>query len=203
MTLVRTLVIALAALAAGSPAARLAPSLTSAESNVAYAVAAVCAPYVLEGADPAGLPPRQPLVQDDGWRSRVFEGLGAPKRVGYAGFVHVAVGAPRGGRDCELTAGEGDPQKLRQAILAVLQARPEGFAPSRSRYLPGSHFATEDNLCTRGDSRAPTAFVLLSAAPEHAHPAVLLTVAASPSRMESCDRPGVRMNYRALAPDQG
>jgi len=85
-------VTALAACSPGPNAGSSGPSMTSAESNIAYAVSAICAPFVLDNKDEASLPTHQPLVRNDGWSEGVFERLGAkPVRVGFAGFVHVAV----------------------------------------------------------------------------------------------------------------
>ena len=53
-----------------------APSWTSAEANVTYAVAALCEPFVLDRVDPARLPIRQRLVHSDGvsLRARTIRG---------------------------------------------------------------------------------------------------------------------------------
>ena len=127
----------LAVVATISSAPFPAPSLTSAEANIAYAVGGICAPYVLEGATAESVLAPRRLISDDGLKTPTFERLGSrPVRVGFAGFVHVGVGV-RPGRVCEVTASGGDPQKLRGAVLRVMEARPEGFSPSQSRYLPG------------------------------------------------------------------
>ncbi len=174
-----------------------------AEGNVGYAVAAICAPYVLDGVDPASLP-RGKLVMDDGWREFSGQDPGSQHlRVGFAGFVHAEIGTSNGNRQCDITTKHADPQAMRHAVLAALAKRPEGFVPTRSHYLPG-HFATEDQLCTSAASAHPAATVLLSAAPPELRDrqSILFTLGDSATRMESCDHPGVHMNYRALAPDQ-
>jgi hypothetical protein len=176
------------------------PSWTSGESNIAYAVSAICAPFVFDGRDATSLPMSRPLVSDDGWNEVTFERLGArPVRVGLAGFVHVAVAAKDGRRQCEVTSSHADPQALRASALAVLARRSEGFAPTRSRYAPG-RFAAEDMLCAAATSPHPGGFVLLSAArPENRDQvAVLLSLSDGAPRMASCDHDGVRMNYRTL-----
>ena len=53
------------------------PSLTSAEDNVAYAVGAICAPYVLDGAAAADVLRPRSLVSDDGLKAPIFDGLSA------------------------------------------------------------------------------------------------------------------------------
>jgi hypothetical protein len=96
------------ALVGCSPNASGKPSWNSGTDNIAYAVSAICAPYVFDGVDASKLPTRQTLVHDDGWRrdytlaSQTAEA--GPVRVGYAGFVHVVVSATGKGRQCEITA---------------------------------------------------------------------------------------------------
>ena len=125
-------------LTACSPVGRSGPSWFLPESNVAYAASAICAPYVLDNADAAGLLMAQPLVRDDGWRANGDKLDGGHVRVGVAGSVHVAIGGVNGGgRACEISSGGADPQAMRHAVLAVLAQRPEAFAPTRSHYLPG------------------------------------------------------------------
>lgn len=188
--------IAAVALAAALPR----PSLTSAPDNAAYAVAAICAPFVLDGVEAERLPLEGSLVHGDGYKAPIFQGQGlTPVRVGFAGFVHVGVGVVRGRRDCEITTGEGDPQALRRVMLDALASRPEGFVPAKSRYLPGRSFATEDWVCASPESRNPTALVLLSATPTEGR-RVLFTLSAGGERDASCDRDDVRLNYRTLIP---
>jgi hypothetical protein len=178
------------------------PSLFSAESNVAFAVQAICAPYVLDGVEEAKLPLRRPLVAQDGYTSPTIQRLGVKAvRVGAAGFVHVAVATDASGRHCELSASRADPQSLRKAILAALADRPDHLAPAKSRYLPG-RWESEDMLCTAADSPHPGGFVLMSVAPaaEKDRLAILFTLAEAPTRGEQCDHEGVKMNYRTLAP---
>ncbi len=198
-----SIVAILAAVFVASACARQAPepSLTSAEGNVAYAVSAICAPFVLDGVDEARLPTHQQLVHGDGWNEQVFQRLGTqPVRVGFAGFVHVGVSASGGNRECDITAARADPQALRQAALTALAVRPEHFAPTKSRYLPG-RFATEDMLCASADSAHPTALVLLSSPrpEESSKVALIFTLSDAGPRMQSCDQAGVPMNYRTLA----
>ena len=185
-------------LSACSPVHR--PSWTSAEDNIAFAVSAICAPYVLDSADEASLPTHKSLVHDDGWNEGAFQRLGArPVRVGFAGFIHVAVGVIGGHRQCEITSRQADAQALRTSALAALKTRSEAFAPTASRYLPG-RFATEDMLCASAQSAHPGGFVLLSAAkPEgRQSTSVLLTMSDEGARMPACDRNNVPMNYRTL-----
>lgn len=183
----------------GSGTAAADPSLTSAEDNVAYALGAICIPFVLDGTSRESLPLNQRLVHPDG-----FDALARPNpeavRVGLAGFVHVTfTGGPGGLRGCDIGAKDADPQSLRKALLAVLAMRPEGFSPTRSKYLPG-RFATEDMLCAAADSPHSGAFVLLSAThpEERGRISVLFTLANVSARMESCDHEGVKLNYRTL-----
>lgn len=202
LRLVAGLGLALAASCAARAADPQKPSLTSAEPNVAYAVSAICAPFVLDDIAESALPTSQPLVRSDGWSEPIFQQLGAkPIRVGFAGFVHVGVGVKGTQRQCEMTAKHADPQALRHAVLDALALRPEHFAPTKSRYLPG-HFASEDMLCAAADSPHPSAFVMLSSpAPEEKDRiAILFTHMDARSRMPSCDQAGVKMNFRALAP---
>jgi hypothetical protein len=202
----RTAALALIGMIAALPAAaaeKAQPSLTSAESNVAFAVKSICAPYVLDGVEEAKLPLRRPLVAEDGYSSPSIQQLGAKAvRVGFAGYVHVGVGGPNGARRCELSAARADPQSLRKVVLETLAERPEHFAPTRSRYLPGARWDSEDTLCAAADSAHPGAFALLSVAPaaERDRIAILLTLAEAPARGAQCDHEGVRMNYRTLAP---
>lgn len=177
------------------------PSLTSAEANVAFAVPAICVPYVLDAKTEAELPLKRPLVASDGWVEPTFQRMGVSAtnlRVGFAGRVHVAIAAPGNARACELSASADDAQALRKVVLQALEARPERFAPTRSRYLPGSRFESEDMLCTAADSARPNTFVLLSTA--HTPGMILLTLRDSPPRGEACDHEGVKMNFRTLAP---
>jgi hypothetical protein len=95
-------------LAGCSPYATVHPSWTSGEDNIAYAAAAICAPYVFDGVDASKLLTGQKLVRDDGWRPHhemTSQGTDAgPVRVGYAGSVHVVMSETGGGRQCEITA---------------------------------------------------------------------------------------------------
>lgn len=175
------------------------PSFTSVDDNLTYAIVAICAPFALDGVDPKDLPIRKGLVQPDG-----HDGLARPNptgvRVGVAGFVHVTFSsASPGSRSCDIQARAADPQALRRTALSALAQRPEQFAPTKSRYLPGS-FATEDMLCAAADSRHPTGSVLLSSPRPGERVAILFTLTAHETRMASCDHEGVRMNYRTLAP---
>jgi hypothetical protein len=195
---------ALAAPLICAPASAMAgPSLTSVEDNVAYAASAICAPYALDQTDRPGLPIGRGLVQPDG-----HDGLARPNpsgvRVGVAGFVHVTFAQrPDGSRMCDIQARGADPQTLRKVALDALAARPERFAPTKSKYLPGQ-FASEDMLCAAADGAHPTAFALLSAtAPaQRDKVAILLTLSTAQNRMPACDQAGVPMNFRTLAPTQ-
>ena len=176
------------------------PSLTSADANIAYAISAICAPFVLDKVAETSLPTHQALVHGDDWNELAFQRLGVrPVRVGFAGFVHVAVAEKDGARRCEITARRALPASLRGAALNALAVRPEGFGPTRSRYLPG-RFATEDMLCTARASEHPGTFILMSATyPEEQDSlAIEFTMVDSPERMTSCDHDGVEMNYRTL-----
>lgn len=179
------------------------PGMTSsAEFNVAHALTTVCFPYVLEGAPAERVLAKRPGVMDDHFRSPALERLGnRPVRVGFAGFPHVSVGVANGNRTCSLTAQNADPQKLRSAALGVLRARPEKFAPTASRYLPGG-FATEDRMCTAASSPKPNAVFLLSSAHEgdRARPALILTLWEGSKREAVCDRDDVHADYRTLIP---
>ena len=177
------------------------PSWTSAERNIAYAVSAICAPYVLDGVEESALPMHQRLVHEDGWRESTFQKMAAtPVRVGLACFVHVAVAESGGGRRCEITSRQADAQALRRAALQVLAARSEGFTPTKSNYLPG-RFATEDWLCANVNSGHPGSFVLMSAASpqDQQRASVYLTMVDGPERPQSCDHAGVQLNFRTLA----
>ena len=193
----------LAAMASAPISVVATPSLLSAQDNVAYAVSALCAPYALDRAERTSLPIGHGLVQSDG-----HDGLAKPNptgvRVGLAGFVHVTfVQKPDGSRSCDVQAKGADPQALRKAALDALAERDEHFVPAKSKYLPG-RFASEDMLCASADGPHPMAFVLLSSP----HPedrdriAILLTLDSGASRLASCDREGVPMNYRTLANPQ-
>jgi hypothetical protein len=173
------------------------------ESNVAYAASAICAPYVLDNADAAGLLMAQPLVRDDGWRANGDKLDGGHVRVGVAGSVHVAIGGVNGGgRACEISSGGADPQAMRHAVLAVLAQRPEAFAPTRSHYLPG-RFATQDYLCASAQSRNPSAIALISAAsPQQSGVSFIVTIGYGGSRPLECDQPGVQLNNLTLADPQ-
>jgi hypothetical protein len=152
-------------------------------------------------------------------------------RVGYAGSVHVAMSETGSGRQCVITgrplfapahmtvadaqtakkrafnaeafrAAAADAQTLRNAALRALAGRPEGFAPTKSQYLPG-RFATEDMLCTSPSSAHPGGLVVLSAGGADVGGEVLLTMGDVPPRMPACDQVGVPMNYRTLVSDSG
>lgn len=177
------------------------PSFTSVDDNLTYAIVAICAPFALDGVDRKDLPINKGLVQPDG-----HDGLAQSNptgvRVGVAGFVHVTFShASTGSRSCDIQAKAADPQALRRTALSALAQRPEQFAPTKSRYLPGS-FATEDNLCAAADSRHPTGSVLLSSPQpgERGGIAIFFTLTAHENRMASCDHEGVQANYRTLAP---
>jgi len=175
------------------------PSITSVEDNVAYAVAAICAPYALDNRDRANLPIGVGFVQPDR-RDGLLQPNPTGVRVGVAGFVHVTFSQKPGERSCDVQARGADPQVLRRVALTALAARPEGFVPTRSKYLPGS-FATEDTLCAAPDSAHPTAFVMLSSprAAERDTIAIMFTLNNFERRGASCDREGVQLNYRMLA----
>jgi len=193
------MVVLSATIASASALAGSAPSLASVEDNVSYAAAAICAPYALDNVDRAALPIGHGLVQADG-----LDGLGNPNptgvRVGMAGFVHVTfTRKPDGSRSCDIEARAADPQSLRKAALSALASRPERFAPTKSKYLPG-RFATEDLLCAAPDSPHAAAFVMLSSPhPEvSARIAILLTLIGGGTRDLACDHDGVEKNYRTL-----
>jgi hypothetical protein len=101
-------VLLMTALGACSPQEPGRPNWTSGKDNIAYAVSAICAPYVFDGVDATELPMHQTLVRDDGWRrdytltSQKLEA--GPVRVGYAGDVHIVVGKAGDGRQCEIAA---------------------------------------------------------------------------------------------------
>lgn len=183
-----------------APGARADPSLLSAADNVAYAVGALCAPFVLDHVDQKALPLSRDLVHPDG-----YDFLGRPDpqalRIGFAGFVHVVLSERNGNRSCDVGAKDEDPQVLRKAALDAL-AKAAAFVPTRSRYLPG-RFQTEDMMCGSAEGPHRNAFILLSASPpqERNRIAILFTLAEGP-RMAGCDSPGVRLNYRALADPQ-
>ncbi len=88
------------------------PTWRDAGSNVAYAVSAICAPYVLDGLDPAHLP-RGRLVMDDGWREHSNQDPGSQHlRVGFG-----------------LRARGGGNQWRQSSVRHHLQTRrPTGFA---------------------------------------------------------------------------
>ena len=191
-----------ALLSACSPTGQSGPSWTSPESNIAYAVSAICAPYVLDNEEAAGLPMSQPLVRDDGWRASGDKLEGGHVHVGVAGAVHVAIGDVNGGRACEIVSAGADPQAMRHAVLAALAKRPEAFAPTRSRYLPG-RFATQDYLCASAQSRNPSAIALISAGdPRQSGVSFIVTIGYGGSRPLECDQPGVQLNYLTLADPQ-
>lgn len=194
--------VALVALLSGaSPMSAASPSFTSVDDNLAYAIGSICAPFALDGVSRKDLPINQGLVHPDG-----HDGLARANptgvRVGIAGFVHVTFSErPDGSRSCDIQAKAADPQALRRAALTELAQRPEQFAPTKSKYLPGS-FVTEDMLCAAADSSHPTGSILLSS-PRPGEPGgigIFFTLTAGGTRMESCDHEGVRMNYRTLAP---
>jgi hypothetical protein len=189
-------------LSLGAPAFAAGPSVLSVEDNVAYAVGAICAPYALDNMEIKDLPIGKGLVQPDH-----HDGLGRPSptgvRVGMAGFVHVTFsGGSDGSRSCDVQARDADPQRLRKAALDALAQRPEQFAPTKSKYLPGRSFETEDLLCARADGSHPAGLVMLSSpgAVDQRKIALMFTLTNGSSRAASCDHEGVRLNFRALAP---
>ncbi len=191
----------LVALMAAPTSAMAAASLFSVEDNVAYAISAICAPFALDSAERANLPIGHGLVQPDG-----YDGLAAPNptgvRVGGAGFVHVTFSQKSdGSRSCDVQARGTDPQVLRRIALTALTERAEHFEATKSKYLPGSRFVSENMLCASADSAHPAAFVLLSSPPseERNKIAILFTLGTGGVRMASCDQEGVRLNFRALA----
>ena len=172
-----------------------------ADVNAAGAIANVCAPYVLDKADPDTLPTGQLAAVDDGWRGLMFPPLEAKVlRVGGAGFVHVAVYSDGGVRHCDLSTARADTAAVRAAILEVLASRPEGFTSTKSRYLPG-RFEVEDLLCAAPGSPHPGAFVRISAQSAKPAPAasILFSLTDLPTRMRSCDHEGVALEGRTLA----
>lgn len=83
------------------------PTWGSGKDNIAFAISAICAPYVFERVDASQLPLHRGLVQDDGWRGEVFPSQAVeagPVRVGYAGFIHVRVSTSGVERRCEISA---------------------------------------------------------------------------------------------------
>ena len=176
------------------------PSQTSAEDNVAYAVSAICLPFIADHVAETALPLRARLVGSDGFKMPAVDQHGGKVvRVGGAGFVHVGIVALGESRDCEVSAYLGDPQSLRRATLAALDRSPLMFTPAKSRYLPG-RFETEDLLCSAADSARPAAFVFLSSPFATEQVKLLLTISDGGRRNESCDRDDVKLNYRTLIP---
>jgi hypothetical protein len=179
------------------------PSVFSAEDNVVYAISTICAPYALDLVERDGLPIGKGLVQPDG-----HDGLARTNptgvRVGMAGFVHVTfVQSQDGSRSCDVQAKGADAQAVRRAALKALEGRPEQFAPMKSIYLPG-RFASEDRLCASPTGPNPSAFIILSStSPEQqGRIALLFTLHNGGARLAACDREGVPMNFRTLAPPQ-
>lgn len=85
---------------------------------------------------------------------------------------------------CVATVQAGEPSEVRGAVLAVVQARPERFAPARTAWAPGA-FASRETFCNAPGRRALN--VVLETARPGGSPVFVATVAEVRARDPRCD----------------
>ena len=183
------LVLMLAPGAAGAPRPGL---LASSETNLRYALAQVCLPFVEHG-DASGLQAKWG-VSAVGWGPQtLFKSVGVQARlIGAAGKVNVGVGTtPSGSRQCLIETNEGRPSAHREVLLR--EAAAHGLVAARTPYTPNG-FAFRDTLCAPTPSAVA---ILISTEPDA--PArfsnVKVSVLSGGPRSWRCDADGPPTNY--------
>jgi hypothetical protein len=176
-----------------------APSLTSPEDNLIFALERVCAPVVFAGVNPSALELRNPLVSPDVPASITATTGTGSLAIGKAGHVYVGTKVTSGDdRSCTLLSVDGDARALADAIIARV-ARYRITRPAESPYPPRS-FERRILLC--GPRLGPQWALLVSqAAPGDArHAAVIATVLRVLERSRRCDHAGMRDDGSWLEP---
>jgi hypothetical protein len=86
---------------------------------------------------------------------------------------------------CAVTVSAGNPDEVRQAVLAAVSQRPERFAPARTAWDPGA-LASREALCNAPGRRALN--VVVETAKPGATPVLTATVVEGRERDPRCDR---------------
>ena len=102
---------------------------------------------------------------------------------------------------CAIRVLDGDPEAIRQTVVARVLARPEGFAESKNRWDPRK-YAVREVFCGGAD-KARAWFVMISTSkPDDTttRVRVIASAIASPERDWGCD---TDMNPQPLLPQNG
>jgi hypothetical protein len=99
--------------------------------------------------------------------------------------VDVAIHREANPNLCTVKVTGGAPAEVRDAVLAAVGRRPEGFAPARTAWAPGA-LASRETLCSRPGRRALN--VVIETGRPGASPALTAAVAESRQRDARCDR---------------
>ena len=85
---------------------------------------------------------------------------------------------------CAVTVTAGAPEDVRDAVMAAIAERPEGFVPARTAWDPGA-LARREALCNRPGRRALS--LVVETARPGASPVVKMTVIEGRARDQRCD----------------
>jgi hypothetical protein len=107
---------------------------------------------------------------------------GAP--VGDMQGQDVAVRRERSPNLCRVTVAAGSPDEAREAVLAAVAARPEGFAPAKTAWAPGA-LARRETFCSSPGRRALN--LVVETARPGAAPVLTATVVEDRARDQRCD----------------
>ena len=86
---------------------------------------------------------------------------------------------------CSVTVSAGEPDEVRQAVLAAISQRPERFAPARTTWDPGV-LASREALCNAPGRRALN--VVVETAKPGGSPVLTATVVEGRERDPRCDQ---------------
>ncbi len=86
---------------------------------------------------------------------------------------------------CVVTVTGGDPAEVRRAVMGVISARPERFAPAKSAWTPGT-WAAREALCNAPGRRVLN--VVVETARPGASPVLNATVVEGRTRDQRCDQ---------------
>jgi len=85
---------------------------------------------------------------------------------------------------CTVTVAAGEPAEVREAVIAVVATRAEGFAPAKTAWDPGP-LASRETFCNRPGRRAVN--LVLETAKPGASPVLRVTVIEGRTRDQRCD----------------
>jgi len=86
---------------------------------------------------------------------------------------------------CAVTVSAGEPDEVRQAVLAAVSARPERFGPAKTAWDPGA-FASREALCNAPGRRALN--VVVETAKPGGSPVLTATIIEGRERDPRCDQ---------------